>query len=156
MVQGHKYIKMVTSVIDYIFRDLAITYLKRHDLGQVKEDDLIGTNIAPLSSEQQNQEDNKNDETNTDVTLKAFLEKGFDNSYEEQYYKIEESDKQAVEDIEHMNREIAKNNGILEEAESARSKGYEGDPCPTCGSFALVRNGACLLCRVCGNSSGCS
>ncbi|MDR1588005.1 MAG: adenosylcobalamin-dependent ribonucleoside-diphosphate reductase, partial [Treponema sp.] len=28
-VQGHDYVKMATSVIDYIFRDLAISYLKR-------------------------------------------------------------------------------------------------------------------------------
>jgi ribonucleoside-diphosphate reductase alpha chain len=43
MVQGHDYVKMSTSVIDYIFRDLAINYLKRTDLGQVKPDDLLTT-----------------------------------------------------------------------------------------------------------------
>jgi ribonucleoside-diphosphate reductase alpha chain len=43
MVQGHDYIKMSTSVIDYIFRDLAISYLKRTDLGQVKPEDLLAT-----------------------------------------------------------------------------------------------------------------
>jgi ribonucleoside-diphosphate reductase alpha chain len=43
IVKGHDYIKMSTSVIDFIFRDLAISYLKRTDLGQVKADDLIAT-----------------------------------------------------------------------------------------------------------------
>jgi len=43
MVQGHDYVKMATSVIDYVFRDLAISYLKRNDLGQVKPEDLIAT-----------------------------------------------------------------------------------------------------------------
>ncbi|MDR0487264.1 MAG: vitamin B12-dependent ribonucleotide reductase [Treponema sp.] len=43
MVQGHDYVKMATSVIDYIFRDLAISYLKRSDLGQVKPEDLLAT-----------------------------------------------------------------------------------------------------------------
>ena len=33
-------IKMSTSIIDYIFRELAITYLDRYDLAQVKEEDL--------------------------------------------------------------------------------------------------------------------
>src|SRR5690606_12620182 len=28
----------------------------------------------------------------------------------------------------------------------ARLKGYEGDPCPNCQSFTLVRNGTCLKC----------
>ncbi|MDR1857933.1 MAG: vitamin B12-dependent ribonucleotide reductase [Treponema sp.] len=43
VVQGHDYVKMATSVIDYIFRDLAISYLKRNDLGQVKPGDLLST-----------------------------------------------------------------------------------------------------------------
>jgi len=43
LVQGHDYVKMATSVIDYVFRDLAISYLKRSDLGQVKPEDLIST-----------------------------------------------------------------------------------------------------------------
>ena len=43
IVKGHDYVKMATSVIDFIFRDLAISYLKRTDLGQVNADDLIST-----------------------------------------------------------------------------------------------------------------
>ena len=38
----------------------------------------------------------------------------------------------------------------------ARIKGYEGDACPDCGQFTLVRNGACLRCDSCGSSTGCS
>ena len=33
---------MTTSIIDYIFRELAITYLGRHDLAQVDAEDLRG------------------------------------------------------------------------------------------------------------------
>ena len=40
---GHDHIKMATSVLDYIFRDLAIAYLERHELGQVKPEDLDST-----------------------------------------------------------------------------------------------------------------
>ncbi len=43
IVQDHDYIKMATSVIDFVFRDLALNYLKRTDLVQVKPDDLIST-----------------------------------------------------------------------------------------------------------------
>ena len=35
VVQGNPHIKMTTSIIDYIFRELAITYLGRHDLAHV-------------------------------------------------------------------------------------------------------------------------
>ncbi|OWK34809.1 vitamin B12-dependent ribonucleotide reductase [Fimbriiglobus ruber] len=42
IVQGNPYIKMSTSIIDYIFRELAITYLGRHDLAHVMPEDLRG------------------------------------------------------------------------------------------------------------------
>jgi len=34
--------------------------------------------------------------------------------------------------------------------------GYEGDACPECSSFTLVRNGTCLKCDTCGATTGCS
>src|SRR5205807_3396231 len=45
MVQGNPHIKMTTSIIDYIFRELAITYLGRYDLAHVEEEDLRGDAI---------------------------------------------------------------------------------------------------------------
>jgi len=35
-------------------------------------------------------------------------------------------------------------------------KGYEGESCETCGQLTMVRNGSCLKCVSCGNTSGCS
>ncbi len=50
-VTGHDNIKMSTSVIDFIFRELAMTYLGRYDLVQVSPDDLrsdfAGSNRQP-------------------------------------------------------------------------------------------------------------
>lgn len=46
MVNGHENIKMSTSVIDFIFRDLAFSYLKRTDLVQIKPNHLISTSTA--------------------------------------------------------------------------------------------------------------
>src|SRR5262249_12061312 len=45
MVQGNPHIKMTTSIIDYIFRELAITYLDRHDLAHVHPEDRRGDAI---------------------------------------------------------------------------------------------------------------
>src|SRR5207245_7354258 len=42
LVQGNPHIKMTTSIIDYIFRELAISYLGRHDLAHVEPEDLRG------------------------------------------------------------------------------------------------------------------
>jgi len=40
--------------------------------------------------------------------------------------------------------------------QTARLKGYEGDPCAECKQFTMVRNGTCLKCETCGATSGCS
>ncbi|MCE9634507.1 MAG: vitamin B12-dependent ribonucleotide reductase [Planctomycetes bacterium] len=50
MVRGHGKIKMVTSIIDYVFRDLAINYLGRRDLAQVDEEDLRNDTVQPAES----------------------------------------------------------------------------------------------------------
>jgi hypothetical protein len=46
--------------------------------------------------------------------------------------------------------------GRLAQARLARLKGYEGDPCPNCANFTLVRSGTCLKCDTCGSTTGCS
>ena len=46
LVRGNKSIKMSTSIIDYIFRELAISYLGRNDLAHVSEDDLRGDTLG--------------------------------------------------------------------------------------------------------------
>jgi ribonucleoside-diphosphate reductase alpha chain len=122
VVQDHDYVKMATSVIDYIFRDLAISYLNRSDLGQVKQEDLLTTgtkNDAPSKVQHQ--------------ALKA--DGGPAGGDRADSLKTLQPDKEIME---------------------ARIKGYEGDPCPVCGSFTLVRNGTCMKCDTCGGTTGCS
>src|SRR6266581_4457903 len=46
MVKGNDRIKMSTSVIDYVFRELAITYLGRTDLSHVPDEDLRGDTLG--------------------------------------------------------------------------------------------------------------
>ncbi|WP_119677963.1 vitamin B12-dependent ribonucleotide reductase [Indioceanicola profundi] len=41
MVQGNDAIKMATSILDYVFRELAISYLGRHDLAHATPEDLL-------------------------------------------------------------------------------------------------------------------
>ena len=44
----------------------------------------------------------------------------------------------------------------MNQIKNARMMGYEGDACPECSSFTLVRNGTCLKCDSCGATTGCS
>ncbi|MDR0553764.1 MAG: adenosylcobalamin-dependent ribonucleoside-diphosphate reductase [Treponema sp.] len=117
MVQGHDYVKMATSVIDYIFRDLGISYLKRADLGQIQPEDLLATSAAGTGgSAPSHRQHGKNSA-------------GF-----------------RPHEAENLSAKIAQ----------ARIKGYEGDPCPACGCFTLIRNGTCMKCDTCGGTTGCS
>jgi ribonucleoside-diphosphate reductase alpha chain len=43
-----------------------------------------------------------------------------------------------------------------EQIQRARMKGYEGDCCPECGNYTLLRNGTCMKCDTCGSTTGCS
>jgi ribonucleoside-diphosphate reductase alpha chain len=141
-VQGHDYVKMSTSVIDYIFRDLAISYLKRTDLGQIKPEDLLSTATRGEGS--------GDTETRPGRVKPAA---GF-----RPHGQHEAGGKEPAPG--HKTRTVsqalppARNEALM--IAQARIKGYEGDPCPVCGSFTLVRNGTCMKCDTCGGTTGCS
>jgi ribonucleoside-diphosphate reductase alpha chain len=130
MVQGHDYIKMSTSVLDYIFRDLAIAYLDRHELGQVKPEDLVST------SAQGSRTENGKAGHKTAATLNGAAPRAA----------------AGPED----GGAAARFKAARDAGRTARLKGYEGDPCPVCGHLTLVRNGTCLKCETCGSTTGCS
>jgi ribonucleoside-diphosphate reductase alpha chain len=139
MVQGHDYIKMATSVLDYIFRDLAIAYLDRHELGQVKPEDLEAT------SAQDTRSINGVAGHRTAATLKGAAPA----------HRAPEAGEAAL--IGPGKAEAASLlKAARETSREARLKGYEGDPCPVCGHLTLVRNGTCLKCETCGGTTGCS
>jgi ribonucleoside-diphosphate reductase alpha chain len=139
MVQGHDYIKMSTSVLDYIFRDLAIAYLERHELGQVKPEDLESTTAQDSRSP-----------NGVAGHRTAATHKGSAPSH-----RPPETGK-AARMAKTDNESAARFKVAREGSRVARLKGYEGDPCPVCGHLTLVRNGTCLKCETCGSTTGCS
>src|SRR3990170_5732395 len=46
MVQGNEAIKNATSILDYVFRELAVSYLGRHDLAHVDQSDFDKTALG--------------------------------------------------------------------------------------------------------------
>ena len=141
VVQGHEYVKMATSVIDYIFRDIAISYLKRADLGQVKPEDLLATGTKSVL-----QGENTENKPPSETTSSLKNLSGTPSVAVSQAGKAQ-SKTAAAEKA---------NNTESEKIIQARIKGYEGDPCPSCGSFTLIRNGTCMKCNTCGGTTGCS
>ena len=51
MVQGNDAIKNATSILDYVFRELAVSYLGRHDLAHVDTSDFSNTALGKGISE---------------------------------------------------------------------------------------------------------
>jgi ribonucleoside-diphosphate reductase alpha chain len=216
MVQGHDYVKMATSVIDFIFRDLAISYLKRTDLGQIKPEDLLttgtkgeldggeryrqsagfkpqiqgaaspvtgpasaGTGAASpggaLPGGQKNLQGPgglQDAPLGGDKTMKAsagvrseapfyggvspqIMQRGtsaLPDLGAELQPQVQVLDRPPLDRVETETRVQSE---VLKIAE-ARIKGYEGDPCPICGSFSLIRSGTCMKCDTCGGTTGCS
>ncbi|MEL6921819.1 MAG: vitamin B12-dependent ribonucleotide reductase, partial [Pseudomonadota bacterium] len=46
MVQGNDAIKNATSILDYVFRELAVSYLERHDLAHVDQSEFSATTLG--------------------------------------------------------------------------------------------------------------
>ena len=150
-VIGNDRIKMSTSILDYIFRDLAINYLDRNDLAHVKPEDL---KPDILRSE---------GETETEFNLNAGLSPTGDSTDgHEIQLTLDElqpntADTSSLQtDFTEVSPTSLKSSGNNSAVEEASKFGFEGDPCPECGQFTLVSNGSCLKCVSCGSTTGCS
>jgi len=128
-VTGHDRIKMATSVMDYVFRELAINYLGRNDLAHVSPEDLITEN------REQHRDISPIDDPGDIPEGMPVFSSARDNQSDNRRQKIV---------------------NMKSKVEEARIKGYEGQACPECNSMTLVRNGSCLKCESCGATTGCS
>jgi len=186
-VLGNDHIKRATSILDYIFRELAISYLGRNDLAHINPEESGIDAIGGGSDEH----DTKSSATKliskgfsrSTVTdnlvilrggdfdrLRASAGKNQTNTRQESSAVANEQPR--AESPPEIEAQVAKLADALNQShqaapkgvlatpggarQEARVKGYEGDACPDCGQFTLVRNGACLKCESCGASTGCS
>ena len=177
MVQGNDSIKNATSILDYIFRELAVSYLDRTDLAHVKPE---GEKFDELG---RGEEEGKRNFTevpesagnsavevlkkvassgytrgrlpqqelvvlNGGASETVSLSGGIDPSAALQTIVAEHSESSATS--------LATGTLTMDARAKAKMQGYEGDPCGDCGNYTLVRNGTCMKCNTCGATSGCS
>ena len=162
IVTGNDAIKMSTSILDYTFRELAISYLDRSDLGHVNVDDLDVTTTG--SGETQSDLVNK-------VTSRGYIRKQglvvYSNDGSAAVAKSYDTDAETMLAREENAAITAADSAAevvvgavadqtAERVKQARMQGYEGEACPECQNFTLVRNGTCLKCNTCGGTTGCS
>ncbi|MBV8363148.1 MAG: vitamin B12-dependent ribonucleotide reductase, partial [Candidatus Eremiobacteraeota bacterium] len=162
-VVGHENIKMATSILDYIFRELAVSYLGRYDLAQVQPSmDVDAMGVEP----EYEAEEESSDVQYVDAQQSAVKEKLHPTSVHlHPGVPVEPprlSEHGATEPVQQsVQRTNGAHQGSVAVGQSALqrvavAKGYSGDPCNECGQFTLVRNGTCLKCDSCGATSGCS
>ena len=172
MVQGNDSIKNATSILDYIFRELAVSYLDRTDLAHVKPegaafDDLGRGQEEGIRNIQEISEINasKSLEVLKQISSSGYLRKrlpqelvalhgGQNQGNSVLGLQTQAPVAGAATMVAETSRAAISTSTNLRS--NAKMQGYEGDPCGECGNYTLVRNGTCMKCNTCGSTSGCS
>jgi len=179
MVQGNDSIKNATSILDYIFRELAVSYLDRTDLAHIKPE---GTTFDDVGRGEEEGVSNVSELSDIAATrslevLKQISSTGYlrkrlpqelvvlngggnisvDNSEAAKNLAtlVPETAGATVSDVA-TSASVTAAVAPMDERAKAKMQGYEGDPCGDCGNYTLVRNGTCMKCNTCGATSGCS
>jgi ribonucleoside-diphosphate reductase alpha chain len=148
IVTGNEKIKMATSVIDYIFRELAVTYMGRNDLAHIEPEEVKSKASPGIVKKLDEIEPEFIDEEVVSERVVDLDENGAEDSYN---YNLKTGD---VESQQHL---VAEERATMSnKIKKARQRGYTGDICPECHSMTMTRNGTCLKCITCGATTGCS
>ncbi|MFY0618758.1 vitamin B12-dependent ribonucleotide reductase [Shimia sp.] len=179
MVQGNDSIKNATSILDYIFRELAVSYLDRTDLAHIKPEgttfDDVGrgeeegvSNVSELSDTAAS----RSLEVLKQISSTGYLRKRLPqelvvlnggggvsaeipDTVKTLNTLVPETAGASVSDVATSTSAVAAP-VTMNARTKAKMQGYEGDPCGDCGNYTLVRNGTCMKCNTCGATSGCS
>jgi ribonucleoside-diphosphate reductase alpha chain len=186
VVQGNDTIKNATSILDYVFRELAISYLGRDDLAHVHTEDLEpdttgkgpgdstlpATGTAAASSALDSlkrvastgfvrQRFRVLDGGSRGATARGAMEAG-DVALAEPPAAEEAEARHpigfAIETLEPpvATAQAAPVRDAAAKVRDAKILGFTGDSCGECGSMKMVRNGTCVKCIDCGSTTGCS
>ena len=165
IVTGNDRIHMATSIIDYVFRELAVSYLGRDDLAHLGPVDLSSTSTAEEEQEAAAMADADDPEPTLAAPDPAVLVPIAGGALappeappapEAVPAAAAPSPAASSARMEAASAVAARAGASATAEERARQLGYEGDPCMECGQLMMVRNGACLKCVSCGATSGCS
>jgi ribonucleoside-diphosphate reductase alpha chain len=162
-VVGHDHIKMATSILDYIFRELAVSYLGRYELAHVQPSMAMDA-MGPGADEEYIAEEDG------EVQVRPI-------GVAEKFHPVSEHLHPGQTDAPQHLSPQASAGAVVATAvapapttvklsrgstaqgaavSAAKAKGYTGNACSECGQLTMVRNGSCEKCDSCGATSGCS
>jgi len=129
-VRGNDRIRHATSILDYIFRELAVSYLGRADLAQMDPFDARGDGLSKRAQDAE--------------SAARLISRGFARGA-------------APDNLVMLKpRAVVENIRDRQSAEPARPAmtGYRPDPCSACGHFTVAQTGVCAACGAKGEASG--
>ena len=121
-VTGNDSIKSATSILDYIFRELGVSYLDRHELANAEPDPLSDNGLGTLEGDGGAPEA---------VPAARFISKGFARGA-------------APDNL------VVLPFGQKRESPVTPHASTEAVACPACGDFSLQQRGAGWICDTCG------
>ena len=129
-VTGNDSIKSATSILDYIFRELGVSYLGRDDLANGDPGEF---NADGLGAGKRLADDELLDDETDPVPASRFISKGFSRGATPDNLVFASFGRRRVE--------------------GADRPGADGEMCPACGDLSLVRRGGMTVCDTCGAQS---
>ena len=174
MVTGNDAIKMANSILDYIFRELAISYLGRTDLAHTDPETFLPYSLGSVEDYKRSDTGEASSEAHN-LTSTGFVRKNLyvlkgkeakvsnvalaaanQSSSVQQTQEVSIQKNTVAATYKTVDKKVTNISVTLDQRSQAKLKGYEGDACQECGNFTLVRNGTCMKCDTCGGTSGCS
>jgi ribonucleoside-diphosphate reductase alpha chain len=122
-VTGNDSIRSATSILDYIFRELAVSYLDRDDLANADPDQFNADGLGGGSADGVLTEDQP-------LPASRFISKGFSRGA-------------APDNLVFLPT-------APRDRKAASAISTEQDVCPACGDLSLTRRGGRLVCETCG------
>ena len=175
LVQGNDAIKNATSILDYIFRELAISYLGRNDLAHIAPEEIGNTILGGGVDQDKAPGDAAGAPTASSVVSRGLVRSKADKlmlvrgqlggeapavhgigGSVAHGARVQGATALKGEPAEARELALGAAESVAEKRAEARMKGYVGEACPECGNFTMVRNGTCLKCDTCGATTGCS
>jgi ribonucleoside-diphosphate reductase alpha chain len=161
---------MATSILDYIFRELAVSYIGRNDLAHVQPADLMPDTLGKGVAESNLPDGGGRSDVAAVMRVAStgyvrskltVLQGGARGAMTSDGNVAITMGAPVTETVSfaaglQASTALSQPDVRIEQIRTARMKGYEGDSCGECGNFTLVRNGTCLKCDTCGGTSGCS
>jgi ribonucleoside-diphosphate reductase alpha chain len=179
MVMGNDRIKNATSILDYIFRELAVSYLDREDLAHVHADSPTalsktdeGARQAPAPVPAQNLVSRGMTRGKMKDQNLMLVSGGLTAAHSNPVGAMQTSTVTALKAATALKTDP--NPHVLHAAElhpiptpppsqdlgvlrsQAQMQGYTGDQCSNCNSMRMKVSGHCMVCEDCGTTTGCS